>query len=99
MVKKIKRKPRGITMRTHVKRSKTLLPHVGKLDAPVMIVLDPFVGNTSFKAPMTESNFKWFVNHLAKNGGFKKEDVCIVSACPPVDKETWDLGKAYQRPP
>lgn len=96
MVKVIKRptKKRGITTRSKVvKRTTTLLPHVGSLDAPIMIIVDPFVGNVNFKAPLSETQFRWFTDHLRDNGGFKREDVCIISASPPVTKETWELGK------
>jgi len=71
----------------------TTLPHVGDLTAPVMIILDPFVGNTNFKMPLSKDQMKWFVNHLQQSGGFKQEDVCIVSCAPPVDSETWGLGR------
>lgn len=94
MVKVLKRPTRGIRKRSpELKRTKTLLPHIGELTAPVMIILDPFVGNTNFKAPLTPNHFNWFVGHLRDNGGFKKEDVCIISCSMPVDKETWELGK------
>jgi DNA polymerase I-like protein with 3'-5' exonuclease and polymerase domains len=71
----------------------TNLPHVGSLDAPVYMILDPVVGNLGAKTPLSKTQMEWFANHAAKSGGFKKSDVCIISCAPPLTKETWDLGK------
>lgn len=79
-------------LRKRVKVAHTDLPHTGELDAPVFLVIDPVVGNLNAKNPLNTKQLQWFVDHLRDNGGFKKEDVCIISACPPVDAETWGLG-------
>lgn len=85
---------RRIKKRTAPRKvTETTLPYVGDLTAPVLIILDPVVGNTNFKMPLSKSQMQWFADHLANNGGFKKKDVCIISCAPPVDGETWGLGK------
>ncbi len=75
------------------KVTETTLPHFGSLDAPVLMVLDPVVGGTGAKHPLSGTQMQWFVDRLTEHGGFKKEDVCIISAAPSVTRETWDLGK------
>jgi len=70
----------------------TNLPYTGNLGAPVMVVLDPVVGNLKAKSPLDSEQLQWFVNHLKTNGGFAREDICIVSACPPVSGDTWGLN-------
>lgn len=85
-------------MRKVIKRAKpspkktTSLPFTGDLTAPVMIILDPVVGNLNAKSPLDKKQLQWFVDHLKKNGGFSKEDICIVSASAPCSGETWGLG-------
>lgn len=71
----------------------TPLPHIGNLQAPIMIILDPVVGNLNAKSPLNKNQLQWFVDHLRDNGGFAKEDVCIVSASAPCDADTWGQGK------
>lgn len=86
-MRKIKRrtKPKKITV--------TSFPHLGELDAPIMLILDPVVGNTNATMPLNKNQMKWFVNHLTRFGKFKKEDVCIISCAPPVSHDTWGLGR------
>lgn len=75
------------------KKLETTLPYVGSLDAPVMLILDPVVGNTQTSQPLSRRQFDWFTDHLKKNGNFKREDVCIISCAQPCSSETWELGR------
>jgi uracil-DNA glycosylase family 4 len=72
----------------------TTLPHVGRLTAPVYMVLDPVVHATphAIKNPLSAKQFEWFTKRLMDFGGFKKEDVCIISCAPAVTPETWQLA-------
>lgn len=73
----------------------TILPHTGSLASPVYIIVDPVVTtNTGFKMPLSKNQMEWFVERLRKHGGFKKEDVCIISCAPPCTPETWESGRA-----
>ena len=71
----------------------TELPYTGSLDAPIMLVIDPVVGNLGAKTPMNKNQLQWFVDHLRDNAGFKKEEVCIISCAPPVSADTWGQGR------
>ena len=82
---------RKITRKTKI--IKTELPSFGRLDAPVLMILDPVVGNTGAKMPLDKKQMQWFADHAQENGGFARDDVCIISASTPVTKETWDQGR------
>ncbi|UUV43815.1 DNA polymerase [Rhodobacter phage RcKickapoo] len=68
-------------------------PYYGDLDAPVYMILDPVVGNTGAKSPMNKQQAEWMISRLSKYGKFTKEQVCFISAAPPVSGETWQSGK------
>lgn len=91
MVKRILKR-RKVKITRNTKTSNTSLPHVGKLTAPVMLILDPAIGSSEFKMPLSKEQMKWFAGYLQNEGGFKKEDVCIISCAPPVTSEVWGRG-------
>jgi uracil-DNA glycosylase family 4 len=66
---------------------------VGKLSAPIWLILDPVVGNPNAEMPLDKRQMEWFVAHLKSSAGFERDDVCIISCAPAVTSETWGLGK------
>lgn len=89
------KRPRRVKVR---KRSKpqalsTELPHIGSLSAPVYMIIDPMVGDLKSKVPLKKPQMEWLAERAAKHGGFRKSDVCVISACPPVTAECWSQGK------
>lgn len=67
-------------------------PRLGKLTAPVYMVLDPVVDRPGINVPFSRKQAEWFINHVKHSGGFTREDVCIISCAPSVDHETWGLA-------
>ncbi len=90
----IKRKVR-ITKPGKRNVNQTYLPYVGSLRSPVYMVLDPVVHQfpDKIKNPMNTAQFEWFTSLLRHEGGFAKDDVCIISASTPVDFDTWQQGR------
>jgi uracil-DNA glycosylase family 4 len=88
-------KKRPIRRKINVRKGsiKTDLPHVGNLNAPIYLIVDPVVGNVNATKPLDKNQMEWFVAHLTSSAGFAREDVCIISCAPPVTGDTWGLGK------
>jgi DNA polymerase I-like protein with 3'-5' exonuclease and polymerase domains len=68
-------------------------PSYGDLTAPILMVIDPVFGKLNAKDPLSKEQAQWMFQRLSKYGKFKREDVCIVSAAPPVSGEVWGQGR------
>lgn len=89
---KIKRRIKTASSRS---TATTTLPHIGSLAAPVYMILDPVVSeNTGFKMPLSRAQIDWFGRHVEQSGGFKKQDVCVISCAAPCTPEVWQSGRA-----
>ena len=81
-----------------IKKNKQLgskLPFTGSLSAPVYMVVDPVVTpNAGFTKPLSRDQMEWFVQRLRKHGGFRQQDVCIISCAPPCHPDVWQSGRA-----
>lgn len=82
-----------VRRRPRKKITKTDLPYIGKLTAPVLMIVDPVVGNTSATMPLNKTQMRWFTQHVKENGQFDTKDVCVISCAPPVSQETWEQGR------
>lgn len=82
-----------VKRRKLTKITDTELPYIGDLTAPVLMVLDPVVGNLGATKPLNKNQLEWFADRITEHGGFKKKDVCLISCSMPVDGETWQRAK------
>lgn len=76
-----------------VKKTSTYFPSIGNMNAPVLLIIDPVVGNENAQLPLAKGQLQWFAKHLADNVGLKREDCFIVSCAPPMSKERFEIGK------
>lgn len=68
------------------------IPLFGDAAAPILVVLDPVVGNLGAKKPFNTTQFEWIKERL-KGAGLGSSDVLFMSSAPPVSGETWKQNK------
>lgn len=71
---------------------KSDIPLFGDASAPILIVLDPVVGNLHAKKPFNTTQFEWIKERI-KGAGLGSSDVLFLSSAPPVSGDTWKQNK------
>jgi DNA polymerase I-like protein with 3'-5' exonuclease and polymerase domains len=65
------------------------LPRIGNEKAPILIVLDPVVGNPYASKPLSGNDVEWFKPRIQKYCKIDKDKFQFISACRPVSMEEW----------
>lgn len=73
--------------------AQSTLPHLGNTKAPILVILDPTVGDSPRSSPLSNADVDWFKPRIKEFAKIGKDKIQFLSCAPTVTPEQWGSDK------